>query len=441
MNSDDANKTILTLVHRVRSPAGDDALFANAESIEANSHAFLAAIHKGMAELHMEAVVNIIDIQERLLKIDQASEEARTLSIDLLPWYHVNNELAWTGLQRKRHIVRRMCGFKPRPRLAKSNPEGVFSVIEEINSDPLKFAMWADATSFIDVSDILVIDPLSGSHTLLEVKQQDESVWAFPSSVPKESLREFQLHITGPANKAEAKTQRLRRQLKRMTQIEKIIATDTGIDPFLNQPVLIAESNTEERYFHEDLAVLMARARLHGHAFDLIDNCLWIGVYYDQDPRQQLGFAVSAAGVFSDGSEHGFQAMIHCALAEARTYSQVASHWLALPVFSFDLSDEDVFHLVSGIANVRMYLHWDLWAQFLECFGGSFRWLSDKEYRSTTEYQLYKTPDRYTNGIPYVTFGDTSFVPSSTQMIRIFTDMKRPSMLAELAFKQSQILE
>lgn len=431
---------MVKLVHRVRTPAGDDPRFASFESIQANYPSFLEAAHRGMSEIHKEAVVHIMETQEQLLGLDPTCEEALNLRLYQLLWYHVNNYLAWMALKRERHVVRRMCGFKPRPRLSQANPDGVFQLIGELNSDPLKFAMWADATSFIDAGDVLVIDPLSGSHQLMEVKQQGEGIWAFSSQAPKEGIREFQASIAGPANKAEAKTQRLRRQLARMQKIEEVIRKDTGTDPFLNLPVFIADSKLEERNFHEELSALMARARNERYALQMIDECLWVGVFYDHNPKLRLDFAMSAATEFSDGSKAQFQEITERALAETQIYTRMAGHWLALPVFAFEMPDEDVLHLISGIAKVRMYFHWEAWGKLLEKLGGQFRWLSDKEYRSTVERGSIEKPDKFTKGVPYVTFGDNSFVPPSTHMIRIFTDMLRPSVLVELVQHQAQII-
>ncbi len=440
MNPDEAHEHMVNLVHRVRTPAGDDPRFASWDSLQANYPAFLEAAHKGMAEIHKEAVAHIMETQEQLLGLDRACDEAQNLGLYQLLWYHVNNNLAWLGLKRERHVVRRMCGFKPRPRLSQANPNGVFQMIDHINADPLKFAMWADATSFIDAGDILVIDPIKSAHQLLEVKQQAEGAWAFPSHTAKEGIREFQASISAPPNEAEAKTQRLRRQLNRMKKIEEVVRNDIGTDPFLNLPVFVTDSKLVERNYHTEISALLARARTERYALDLIDDCLWIGVYYDPDPGLRRVFAGSAAAVFSDRNEAQFMEIADRALAETQLYTQRAGHWLALPVFAFEVPDEDVLHLISGIAKVRMYFHWEAWGQLLEELGGQFRWLSDKEYRSTVEYGFQGKPDKFTKGVPYVTFGDISFVPPSTHMIRIFSDMLRPSVLAELALHHAQTM-
>lgn len=437
MNPDKAYEHMLGVVHRVRTPAGNDPRFASFSSIQNHLRDFQAAAHRGMKELHKEAIGHIMESQEALLGMKDVEEASELWHFQRF-WYHVNNYLAWTGLKRERHVVRRLCGFKARPRLSQSNPGGVLRVLDEFNADPLKLAIWADATSFIDAGDILLIDPVAGGYQLLEVKQQEDGIWTFPSNVSAEEMRKFRAGIKATPNKVEAKVQRLKRQLDRMKKIEEVLERDTGTDPFLNLPVIVTESEIKEVHFHSELSELMKEGREAGKALGLVDGCLWVGVYYDTDPRLRGAFAGSAAAVFCQGESSGFMALVERALEETQLYGQRADHWLAQPVFSFEMPDEDVLDLISGIAKVRMFFHWEAWGRLLEEYGGSFRWLSMKEYRETAEFEHIEDPDRFPMGIPYVTFGDTSFVPPSTHVIRIFSDMLRPSVLAEIVHHMAQ---
>ncbi len=129
------------------------------------------------------------------------------------------------------------------------------------------------------------------------------------------------------------------------------------------------------------------------------------------------------------------------AMAETQVYSHYAGHWLAQPIFSFDLDDENVLHLSRGMAKLRMFFHWDSWAKMIRDLGGEFRWLTDDEYRKTDEYRVSSGHDRFLRGYPYVTFGNVSFIPASTHMVRIFSDLLRPKVLAQLAQPQGRFQE
>jgi hypothetical protein len=72
-----------------------------------------------------------------------------------LIWRRINDAIVWSLFGMEGHYIRRLCLRKQRPTLLEANPKAIMPLLEELNADPLTFALWSDATSCVDIGDII----------------------------------------------------------------------------------------------------------------------------------------------------------------------------------------------------------------------------------------------------------------------------------------------
>jgi len=168
---------LLDIIRTLRQPAGDDPRFDTPESIRDHPVDFIAAVHSSWKHIHNRSL-------DELLKIDTIlrSPEIRTYPPDLSSflrysmalWRRVNDALVWTVLGHEDHHIRRLCHRKDRPSLLHANPRALRRLLDDINRDPMTFALWTDATSCVDVGDVISRRFARGLLTSLDILEVKE---------------------------------------------------------------------------------------------------------------------------------------------------------------------------------------------------------------------------------------------------------------------------
>lgn len=147
-----------TLIRMLREPAGDDPRFASLEAIKANRQAFVEKVHSTWKYLHGRSLDEIMAI-EKILTSEQRSKLPRDfvwyLDRTIALWRRVNDAIVWELVGRQDHVIRVVCHRKHRVRLTDANPIALRRFLDDINSDPQTIAIWSDATSCVDVGDVV----------------------------------------------------------------------------------------------------------------------------------------------------------------------------------------------------------------------------------------------------------------------------------------------
>jgi hypothetical protein len=162
-----------TLIRMLRKPAGDDPRFASLKEINANFPAFTQAVHSTWKYLHGRSLDEILKIEEII------SSAPRTKLPKGFGWYlerttklwrRINDAIVWSLVREHDHVIRTVCHRKGRPRLTDANPVAIRKLLVNINADPQSIAIWSDATSCVDVGDVVCRSFSGGLNGFLEVK-------------------------------------------------------------------------------------------------------------------------------------------------------------------------------------------------------------------------------------------------------------------------------
>ena len=160
------------IIQKLRRPTGDDPRFATVEGIQAHVRAFLPEVHGTWKRIHERTLEELLNIELLLASpgaVNLPAEFLGYLRYAMAVWRRLNDARVWAIFGQQGHIIRRLCQRKPRPRLLEANPTSIRACLDELNDDPFTFAIWSDATSCVDVGDIITIS--QGTTRILEVKE------------------------------------------------------------------------------------------------------------------------------------------------------------------------------------------------------------------------------------------------------------------------------
>jgi hypothetical protein len=325
--------------------------------------AFLRAVHAGF----IRGQATIID---RILSSDH---EIQLGWRDELTLRKIIDAIAWQILDRQLYIARRLCRNRRLVPLRKrSNLQPVVDVANRWQGDDLtRFALISDASTFIDVGDLLLSEPLEGKRlTLAEVKMGDvnreilDIVYSTPNT-NEEQVKSF-LHRHG--RKGFDQLGRVFRQTMRMVHVAEFFNRGESRDPDSSETIKLTEDKVEAETYDRHLYQLLERAKRRGWAVDVVDECLVIGVFRGSTlPSAHKGFDrwLSLAG----WNDYFFK----CDLVESMV------HPLALPLFSRELDSESINDLLFGRAIVLMGLSIEKFIALSNKVGVPMHWSSRKK--------------------------------------------------------------
>jgi hypothetical protein len=276
-----------TLIRTLRKPAGDDPRFASLEAIEANRPAFMEEVHSTWKYLHNRSLDEILTIEKVLSseprkKLPQGFVWYLERTIAL--WRRINDAIVWTLLREQDHVIRTVCHRKNRLRLTDANPIAIRKFLDNINADPQSIAIWSDATSCIDVGDVLCRSFSGGLNGFFEAKAGTMNDRIFELLEVKGGPEDTISAITDFADKygpkAVKQLERFLKQGQRYNQVMDIIDHDRGFHPQHQAEVVVQESTTQLKRYDQELQLIID-ASDHGPVLQCIDRCLW--VYVDRD--------------------------------------------------------------------------------------------------------------------------------------------------------------
>jgi hypothetical protein len=145
------------------------------DGIQSHHEDFVPLVHGTWKRLHNRALDELLKLEQIIRSPDSNTfpkEFSWFLRRSEAIWRRVNDALVWAviGLNNG-HFIRRLSHRKPRPVLSEANLESMRRLLDDLNRDPLSIALWSDATSCVDVGD-LVCNGFSGGPTgFIEVKE------------------------------------------------------------------------------------------------------------------------------------------------------------------------------------------------------------------------------------------------------------------------------
>ncbi|WP_368160832.1 hypothetical protein [Aeromonas sp. R5-3] len=320
---------------------------------------FYISANQGM----MSAQDDIVDIVLSGEKLDLSKELIIRGIADAIAWQILGNQLAY---------ARRFFKAIPQPDLYNSNFKSVvLAAKESLKNKPNTVSLISDLTSFIQIGDLLEYDPKKGL-TIVEVKEGEMNAKIgdfmdfYIHSQCDQALHYF---AQQEGEQAIKQLQRMSRQMNRMLYVTSVLSTGNGVDPDTNEQVKIPEPFFPIETWDSQLTHTLNKAHDKGWAIDIIDNCLFLGVYASEEMR------IGGHIIFN----HWFDSSGGTPECPRRRLIDCMYSPLALPIFSRDIPDEYKFDVLFGRKQVCMGIC--VGALLDECkkLGFSIRFATNKE--------------------------------------------------------------
>lgn len=417
----------------LRKPAGDDVRFSSFASIAKNRDDFIKKTHESYKKLHEIAIGAIIDFDSHIKRAKDSKFSKDTteyLYFNRLIWRRFNDSLVWILLHYQRHILKRLCFYRERGFLVYQNPISTFKTLTEINTDPYSLAILNDATTCIDIGDILQTNLKTGKIEFIELKEGKVNSTLIDSLDCDRALYFF---VQKYGEKGKEQLSRLIRQEKRSLNAAKVIRDDKGIDHITGENMFLVESKTPDAIYDQELSEIIENARKEGEAIGLIDGCLWIYAIFNKNLSNDDIIKNFSQAVFNQDSK------IKDWLAEDLNKNYLypvdsimsGFHYpVSVPLFLRNIEDENIVDLIFGDLKILFFLDWINFSDLIKNAGGEFSWSSKKKGRQEKSKSEEKRCLVIGERIPIISKGEVKTFIGCPTMVRIIFDSIRPSVIA-----------
>ncbi len=430
-----------TLVRLLRRPAGNDPRFRSAELIRENRSAFIEKVHATWKDLHKRSLNEILQI-ERILTAEGRRQLPRGfvwyLDRTVLLWRRINDALVWMLVRQQDHVIRTICHRKDRPRLSEANPVPMLKFLERVNADPLTIVIWSDATTCVDVGDIVCRSFSGGLNGFMEVKEgviNDRILDLMAvEGTPEEAAARIGAFAEEHGSKAVKQLARVLRQRERYNRFMDILEEDHGFDPRRDAEITIRESGVPVEHYDRELQEIIDSSN-DGAVLRCVDRCLW--VYADRDQSKSVERKVEhfqeAFKLASPASMQWFRQQF----GEAEPFAPVPVEGNltcpeAKPLLLRELEPEAVRDLLMGklMLSVFLFLDWHELGRMIAEMGAELVWSTVKQGRRALAKPVAQQLPTLGERIPQIRLPDGNFVEGLAKVYRIFFEGVTPSTIA-----------
>lgn len=371
---------------------------------------FYASANKGMNEAQ-DCIISIIQGSD---KIDYPQELLLRGIADAIAWQLLGQQLCYG---------RRFFKAVKQPDLYNCNFDSVVFAAKELRKDkPDSVPLISDLTSFIQVGDLLMFEPEKGIR-LCEVKEGEmnskigEFMNFYISSRCDRSLFYF---TKKEGTSALKQLQRMFRQASRMSHVSKVLSTGIGVDPDTQDKIYIPEQFFEITTWDDRLESALEKSDEESYVIDVIDNCLFLGIYSSEHMRKGGHIAFN---LWFDGCG-GSSDCPRVSLLDSMKIP------LALPIFSRCIPDKYKFDILFGRKHVCMAISID--GLLNECIkeGLQVRFATKKE-RGRLDNTSNK-PFKYKGEVIFIGNGKTEFAIMDGIFLRILFHGQRAISLIKV---------
>ncbi len=429
-----------TIIRSLRTPAGDDPRFATMEGIEANRKAFTGAVHSTWKHLHKRSLDEILTI-EKILSAPRESFPGGFvwyLERSIAIWRRINDAIVWSLVEGQDHVIRTVCQRKERPRLTDANPTAVRKFLDNFNSDPQSIAVWSDATTCVDLGDVLCRSFSGAPNGFFEVKAGTMNDRIFELMAVKGPSADVLSAITDFANKygpkAMEQLDRVIKQRKKYNEVMDIIDNDRGFDTRRDAEVVIQETAVPTQSYDPELQLIIDASR-QGKVLKCIDRCLWIYVEREQskDPadkiksfeRELLAASPNTHKWFKEqfGEDEAFQPIF----LEENLFCPEA-----LPLFLRQLEPETVRDVLIGnlMLSVLLFVDWYELGRVVADLGAELCWSTKKEGRRRRSKPAVQRPLIIGDRVPRIVFESERYLEGFSKIYRVLFEGATPTSIS-----------
>lgn len=194
----------------------------------------------------------------------------------------------WQLLQQQLCFARRLYRERRQPNLDTSNFKSVVGAVRYFREQtPDSIPLISDLTTFVQIGDVLLMDPEKGM-SIIEVKEgaKNEEAGRLAAFYRQSQCEQFRQFVSEKETKHTVKQfERMVRQMERMEFATDVLGKGRGKDPDTDQKIFIPEPYMPMVNWDRELDDLFNTATERGWAINVIDNCLFVGCYADQQMR------------------------------------------------------------------------------------------------------------------------------------------------------------
>lgn len=367
---------------------------------------FIRATHVGFQEAQ-------VIIGEELIKTEKINSAEKYYEHLLRK---LADTIAWQLISYQGHIARRLYKQQKAPSLSSSNYESVLKASKHFIEGNRGFALISDLTSFIQVGDLAITDPLNSKRlSFAEVKEGavNNEIIDLIHNTDGNSNDQLETFISTRGKSGVKQLKRVMRQAQRMDSTQKIINDENGVDFDTSMEIRIHPKEIEVEHFSHVIEELAEKAKTKGWAINTTDNCIFIGTYTGK--MRNLSARIFNAWFFGEG---GNQEDPNYYLTSS-TYSPTST-----PIFAhLDIARETKFDLVQHRTITRIALHIDRFIELGKSIGLNIRWGTKKEIG---EFNSYVGKMKRERRPLIIEIGDTRIPLSDALLTRITFDLMTP---------------
>lgn len=350
--------------------------------------------------------------------IVQRVESTSDLSFsEELLYRSIADTIAWQLLGDQLCHARRLFRGHNQPDLNQSNFSSVVTVANSIvESKPDSIPLLSDLTSFVQVGDILSLDPRGGL-SIIEVKEgvvnyRISQFLKFYNESGCDRALQYFMSEEGPHTAKQM--QRMIRQSGRMAHVSEVMSSGTSVDPDSGQKVHIPDEFIPISDWNEEFIALLARSEEKGWALDVIEDCLFVGCYADTPMFHGSHIAFNVWFDECGGDAESLRARMMDSLRAP----------LALPVFSRHIPAESKFDFLFGRKHLCMALSVEMLIEKCEEAGLIVRQGTNKE--TSKIEQAGAKPYRHKGKSVCIGDGSKELVLMDGIFMRIFFHGQKP---------------
>jgi hypothetical protein len=263
---------------------------------------FAANCHEGWKQAQTEIASFLIDALERRaqaqsdhdsqrrLKNKEGQRTARRLvdeiGLQIKMARRTLDAILWTILRGEHSTLRRLIVEGGQNNLSIKNIREAVLAADALNDNPYIMALSTDMLSLVHVGDLLVINVEKGERFFAELKAGEKNI-AISSlaemAAAGEATEDIAKVLEGFDKTDKEHFERARRQAARNNSIASTIRNEGGVDPSTGEEVKILPLNVPTEFWSDRImACYEALTDKKRWAIDVVEDCVYLGVYSDQ---------------------------------------------------------------------------------------------------------------------------------------------------------------
>lgn len=285
-------------------------------------------------------------------------------------WRSIADIIAWSMVGGESAYLKRFSmGIESEKHLEDSNLSSLLPMVNDINQDPMKFALISDLTNIIQVGDILVRDPLRNRLSIVECKEGDVNS-AITNLLDKPPSEEkFKEFAEKYGKKGMDQFLRVLNQKERSLQLLENINYHKGVHPRFKVESKIVEPKRDLfRFYSEELEALEENCSLNSFGFINIEDILHYVSYYSV--KQNSVDICYSHKLLRDLGKQKFKIYDYRSIETGNTYS---------PILSKPFSENFILRYLLGDIKISVFIDFDQLIKMFNEKGLISKWLSQKD--------------------------------------------------------------